>query len=175
MRQMSLIKHSNSFGGELLKGKRKTYRPLSSKRPLHLVLKSQEVLKMGSFMKHKKLTERLINIYAKKFNITIYDYAICSNHIHFTLRFFGQREFQNFLRLLCGQIAQQIQGLGGMARASRSFWLHRPFTRVIHWGRDFKRTLNYMAVNWFEADGRSLYRKQKSKQAALLGFRMNSF
>lgn len=39
-KQLSFVKSMNAFGGSLLAGKRKEARPLSTKHPLHLILKS---------------------------------------------------------------------------------------------------------------------------------------
>ena len=39
----------------------------------------------------------------------------------------------------------------------------RPFTRIIGWGRDFKRVLSYQILNQLEALGFISYKKKKLK------------
>lgn len=146
MKQMTFFTIPKSFGGELLLNTRKDYRPITSQKPIHLVMRSQVVLKHGSFKKHEALTRDLIHTFAETYNIKIYRLAVCSNHLHFVLRYQDKKEFQNFLRVISGQIAQKITN-------EKGFWLHRPFTRVLEWGRDFERVLNYTEQNILETDG----------------------
>ncbi|MGZ6447738.1 MAG: hypothetical protein ACXWRA_06880, partial [Pseudobdellovibrionaceae bacterium] len=58
-----------SFGGSSLKGKRKSARPLSSKKPLHLILKSS-----GSsfFNPGNRKLEDIFREHAKKHSIKIF-------------------------------------------------------------------------------------------------------
>jgi REP element-mobilizing transposase RayT len=156
MKQLSLLKATKTFGGDLLKRKRKGFRPLNSKRPLHLVLRSQAVLKLGSFHKHNRLVKTLLATYSKKYNLRVYDVAICTNHIHLVVRFGDRGEFQNFLRVFCGQVAQKIS-------STKGFWLHRPFTRILEWGKDFKQALKYVTQNELEAHGIIHYQVRKTR------------
>jgi REP element-mobilizing transposase RayT len=156
MKQLSLIQISKTHGGELLKGKRKGFRPLNSKRPLHLVLRSQAVLKHGSFHKHNRLLKSLLALYTKKYKVHVYDVAVCTNHIHLVVRFAVRGEFQNFLRVFCGQVAQRISNAKG-------FWLHRPFTRVLEWGRDLQKALAYVTQNELETHGIVQYQSRRGR------------
>lgn len=63
-----LRNYKKEFGGSLLAGKRKTKRPLSTKHPLHLVLKSSH---KGLFNPGNLNLESLIRTQAKKFGIRI--------------------------------------------------------------------------------------------------------
>ncbi len=62
MKQLPLLKKSDLktpkafFGGALLKGKRKAQRPLSRKKPIHLVMRSEKAVGRGS----KNQSERLL-------------------------------------------------------------------------------------------------------------------
>jgi REP element-mobilizing transposase RayT len=156
MKQLSLLKINKTHGGELNKRSRKTFRPLNSKRPLHLVLRSHQVLQHGSFLKHRRLMKQLIEKYSAAFNIQIYDYAICTNHMHFVLRFSGRENLKNFLRAFCGQAAQRISGAKG-------FWENRPFTRILEWGADFRNALKYTLQNELETHGVIHYQKRASR------------
>ena len=56
MKQTSFFKNQKkSFGPQDLIGKRKVARPLSTRHAIHLVLKSDQVVKFGSFYKYKKI------------------------------------------------------------------------------------------------------------------------
>ncbi len=101
--------YKKEFGGSLLEGKRKTMRPLSTKHPLHLVLKSCH---KGHFNPGNFSLEKLIRSQCQKFGIKIFDL--------------------------------------------------RPFTRILSWGRDFKRGLDYQILNQMEALG--LVRREKRAQ-----------
>lgn len=146
MKQLSLLQHSVSHGGDLLKNKQKTRRPLSSRRPVHVVFRSQKVMDHGSFVRHKDLLNELLQKYARMYHITIYEFAICTNHLHGVFGFKECIDFQNFLRSFTGQVAQKISNQKG-------FWEARPFTRVLSWGKDFERTQNYVEKNRLETWG----------------------
>lgn len=163
-RQLSLIPHSLSFGGELLTGKRKTKRPLSAKRAVHTVFRSQEVLKIGTFKKHQQVVRGLLTKYSRTYHVRIYKFTICTNHIHCVFKCENVDDFKTFLRVFAGQVAQQLAKRAGHnlgAIQKKAFWLHRPFTRVLAWGRDFAQTLKYVYQNQLETMGFIPYKKRK--------------
>ena len=98
MRQINfgfLKDFKKEFGGSLLTGKRKSARPISTKHPLHLVLKSTG----GSYFNPtNKQLEKLIRTQAKKYSITIYDYALNWSHIHVLLRVPSRKDYLAFIR-----------------------------------------------------------------------------
>ena len=59
------------FGGALLDGKRKSFRPLSSKDLIHFVLRSEWASGKDSFLvlRNKKAIEGIIQRFAKKFGV----------------------------------------------------------------------------------------------------------
>ena len=98
MRQTSfsfLKNYKRSFGGSLLAGKRKTKRPLSTKHPIHLIIKSCH---QCLFNPGNPSLEKLIHETAVKFNIKIYDLALNWSHIHFLIRISDQRNYNAFIR-----------------------------------------------------------------------------
>jgi hypothetical protein len=93
-KQLQLFKADlRVFGGQLLHGKRRKPRPLSTKEPIHLVMRSSWCGKNGamgtnSFLnpRNKGAIHNLIQGTAKAYGIRIYQVALMSNHLHFVIR-----------------------------------------------------------------------------------------
>lgn len=157
------------FGGALLKGKRRTLRPLTTKEAIHFTLRSEWATKNDSFLikRNYKPIEHIIERFAKKFGIRIYRQAINSNHIHLLLRITNRTLYRAFIRAIAGKIASHVmsecsfkefrkakQNLRqGDGAQSESFWQYRPFSRIVSWGRDFKGCAKYLKQNVLEAWG----------------------
>jgi hypothetical protein len=148
MKQMDLFKleSSKSFGGSLLAGKRKARRPISTKHAMHLVLNSQQVLKNGSFLKHRKLIEATVGRATKKFGVKVYRLAVARDHIHMVIKVGSRASYAFFIQFTSGLLALKLKFEKGA-----KFWSHRPFTRIVEWGRDFKRTCEYVMMNELES------------------------
>ncbi len=177
------------FGGALLKGKRKSLRPLSTKEPIHLVMRSPWAKGNYSFLRphNKAAIERLVNIMAAKFNIKVYRLAIQGNHIHFIIKISHRVHYKAFVKALSGKIATHVMtapsfdlflerlGAGtkrgdGLKKGEKpkGFWEFRPFSRVLYWGKDFKRCCEYLAQNALEAIGFIAYSPRKNHYAKWL-------
>ena len=108
-------KHRDRHGGELrkLRAGRKM-RALSTKDPIHLVLKAnRETIRGGlRFYKRYFLIQKLVRIYSKKFFVKIEQVTIQGDHIHMLIRISKRSLCQSFLRVLSGQIAQQFMNQG---------------------------------------------------------------
>jgi REP element-mobilizing transposase RayT len=96
-----LKNYKKEFGGSLLVGKRKTQRPLSTKMPIHLVLKSS----------HSRLFRpddlRLAHLFkkeARRFGIKVYDFAVNWNHIHFLIQIPSRESYVRFIRAVTSGI-----------------------------------------------------------------------
>jgi REP element-mobilizing transposase RayT len=179
------------FGGRLLLGKRKTLRPLATRESIHLVLRSLFATGELSFRhpRHRSAIERILISTAKKFGVQIYRKSINSNHIHLVLRTPSRRLYSAFVRVATGLIASQVmRGLSfkefrrtllasaSSAKASdkqkpepqgkgQKFFQFRPFTRVLHWGRDFRTCCQYVVQNTLEAMGFIIYKPRKDAYA----------
>jgi REP element-mobilizing transposase RayT len=81
MKQLKLFheKPNNEFGGALLKGKRKSRRLLSTKKSIHLVLKSSNP---QILLRSQSQVQSIIERFAQKFSIKIYSFAVHADHIH---------------------------------------------------------------------------------------------
>lgn len=146
------------FGGSLLTGKRKSARPISTKHPLHLVLKSSG---KSHFNPTNKQLEKIIHTQAKKYSITIYDYALNWSHIHLLLRVPSRKDYLAFIRTLTALIVAYLSKTLG--ENLKGLFDLRPFTRVVSWGRDFKRAFDYQTLNQQEALG-MISRVKKNKK-----------
>lgn len=135
------------FGGSLLVGKKKLKRILTTKKPIHMVLKGNNE-SSGPLFKHSKLLNREIKRWAKKFQIKIFNFAIEKAHIHFTIKISSRQNYNKFIRALTGRIAQLL---------NFKFTL-RPFTKILEWGRQFKNVIRYVVQNKEEALGLRSYK-----------------
>ena len=145
-----------THGGENSIGKRKVIRPFSSSKPIHLILRCSKnwgQRSLRSFSNSQMLRFYLIK-FSRKFNVSLYQYSINSNHIHLLLRSKHKILFQSFLRSLAGTIALKLK----TKSEKNKFWAYLTFSRVMTWGRDFKTVVNYIIQNQLEATGQISYK-----------------
>jgi REP element-mobilizing transposase RayT len=156
-----------AHGGDLAKGKRKTFRPIDPKQALHVVLSSSKAQGELSMLhpKHCNHIENFVQKTAKRWGVRIYRFANVGNHLHLLIRVRSRETWKSFSRELSGGIAQIVTGSKkGMAlertqggempeSARRGFWDHLVFTRIVSFGRDFKGVASYLIKNLFEASG----------------------
>jgi len=155
--QYSFFKYSLEHGGELSAGRRKNRRPLSSKKPIHITLKSNFYFlrKLG-----KATIDSQVRRWSERFGIKVYKYSIQSNHLHLCICGTSVKDIQNFLRVLSGQIAQKLfKFCKGVL--PRSFWKNLVHTRIVEWGRAFKAVIAYIEQNELEVLGLVPYRGEK--------------
>ncbi len=154
---------TKQFGGVLLKGNPRAARPLSFKRPLHLVMRSSFAKGERSFLspRRAKRIEILVRELARARRIRVYRYANAGNHLHLVVRVPSSSAYKSYIRALTGLIARLTLGAErGRARGVK-FWDARPFTRVIEWGRDFRAAVDYVLQNRLEALGFIAYSPRK--------------
>lgn len=187
--QLSFFKaNQRFFGGRLIHGRRRGRRPLSTKEPIHIVLRSSWARGPFSFLltKNKKAIERLIQIYARQYAIKVYSRAIVGNHFHLIIQISSRKSYNRFIRVLSSQIASHVmrsqsfqefqkhfleQHAGDPPTAAevqgkgQAFWQFRPWTRVMHWGKDFQACRKYLTQNILEALGFTAYKPRKNVYA----------
>ena len=176
-------KHRLTHGGVLRQKKQgRGARPLSNKEPLHLVFKidkarlRQRSLRTGQSF---ALTKSIIEKYAKKFHVRIEQLSIQGDHIHILLQAPKRQLYQNFFRLVAGQIAQRFLKEGLLIAISKKMtdtpsqqplavksngtklWKYRPFTRVIRGWQAYRIVRDYVQLNEQEARGVIPYRKER--------------
>lgn len=140
-----------SFGGSMLKSHPKTRRPLDSKLPIHLTLRAQRSCLRTPTTIGKVNT--IVQTTARRYGVRIYSYVNVGNHLHLLIKISKRARWAAFIRDLCGQIALFVRKSLNFA-STESFWLYRPFTRVVQgWRRAFKIAKSYLYLNQLEADG----------------------
>lgn len=143
-KQLQLFKETtlSSFGGNLLKKSHaKSARPFSSKASMHIVLKANSYA-----LKHYDLrVEKLIERHAKNNYIKIYSLQNIGNHIHLVIRAKNKDLLKCFLRSICGLIPRLLK--------TANLWVQRPFSRIIKWGKAYRKIKNYMTINRYESMG----------------------
>ena len=129
-KQLDLLTSQRAFaprrithGGEGKK-QRKLMRPLDTRKPIHLVLKSKHAKGKLSLLgaKNRLTVVRIITERARQFKITLHQKQNVGNHIHILASFRTKPGLQNFLRTIAALIAREVTG----ARRGRPF---RPLTK----------------------------------------------
>jgi putative transposase len=156
----SSAKSDLSFGGELLKDKKnRTARPLSSRDPLHIVLKSS--LAKGEFSLGKHNAECVLDIVRKhcaKYGVKLYRFSNNYTHLHLLVKIGSRLVYQRFIRSLTASIAMAVTGAKKMKDlksilGKKTFFDCRPFTRVVKSFKAFQTMIHYIILNQLEALG----------------------
>ena len=179
--------HRYKHGGELRKKRAGRFsRPLSTKHPHHLVFKLHKQKLRHRTLRSASgflLTQKIIQHYAKMFFIKIEQVSIQNDHIHMLIRTSRRSLFQNFFRVVAGQISQQFQkegllklmvtGTPSSAVKSRievpkvDLWMHRPFTHLAKSTWAYLNVKNYIQLNEKEVTGVVPYRKNRLRGMSL--------
>lgn len=152
---------------------------------MHVTLRSEFAYSGRSLLRHQKMINKVISRAADHFRISVYEKAICGNHLHLLVRGKTRFEIQNFFRVIAGHIAQNIlesypikasekNKRGGASplrkntckhpKNQRKFWCALIYSRVLSgWGREFRIVKNYIVQNTLEAMGVIPYQNRKSR------------
>ncbi len=172
-KQLAFLPRSKKeHGGSLSVGKRRVLRPMSSKYSLHITLKSHHAIGGRCLFKHKKMILRMMRKSSRLFQVKVYSYAVCGNHLHLLIKGPDRFRLQNFFRVFAGHTAQNILKLCplreiaggapqsqkkiasgrkmGCAKNQRKFWSFLTYSRVVTWGREFKTVCQYIERNVLE-------------------------
>jgi hypothetical protein len=142
-----------THGGLQTKRVRKNERPLSTKKSIHLVLKSKEAKGTLSFLhfKNKNVVEKIIREKARKFGIKIQDFANVGNHLHLKIKISSRENFQKFLKAITTLIARKVTGAKKGKPFGRPFWEGLAFTRIITSSLQELNLKGYIQANRLEA------------------------
>ncbi|OFZ30421.1 MAG: hypothetical protein A2622_08415 [Bdellovibrionales bacterium RIFCSPHIGHO2_01_FULL_40_29] len=155
--------HQFQSGGLLRNTRRgRRMRSLSTKEPLHLVFKvNRQTLKRGlRSPRNFALITTIITRYAKHFSIRLEQVSIQNDHLHCLIRASHRHLFQNFFRVVAGQIAQRIEMVTDTPN-SKKLWKYRPFSRVVRGYNALKIVRDYIQLNELEALGVIKYNKKR--------------
>jgi hypothetical protein len=152
------------FGGSLLKGNPKHARPISTKRPLHLVMRSSLAKGSHSFLagSRARRVHQIVHQTGAKLGVKVYRYANSGNHLHIIVLPRSRQAFHAYIRAISGLIARTTLGVERGKKLGLKFWDARPFTRIVEWGRDYRRSCAYLMLNTLEAIGFFPLRSKKS-------------
>jgi REP element-mobilizing transposase RayT len=156
---------AKEFGGALIKGNPREARPVSSKRPMHLVMRStlargdRSFLRFGRAKQIKSLVERV----SRSHGVKLYRYANGGNHLHMIVLPKSREGFNGFIRAITGLIARLTLGVERGRAKGLKFWDARPFTRVLEWGKDYTQVCQYLLQNTLEALGFIPYKPRNVK------------
>ena len=160
-----IIPTNASFGGSLRRGKRKIARPLSAKNPVHLVIKSSFARGSLSFVNNRKLLDDRLRRSAKKWGTKIMNHKWNWDHAHLIIHIANRTIYKYWIREFTGAVVQALTKKTGYEL--KRFFDHRPFTRIIQWGRDLKNAFDYLDLNEMEIFGCRPPRKTKRRSRNL--------
>lgn len=138
-----------SHGGVGSEGRRKSQRPLSTNKPLHVVLSSARAQGRLNLRlpKTQIAVRQLIKREARRFHIRLQSVSNFGNELHLIVKVPSRQNFQNFLRTISALIARQVTG-ARKGRPFGRFWDHLAFSQVLKRDRDrvlFKKLLHLLA------------------------------
>ncbi len=149
MKQLSFLPNQHLSCGGSLNNTRQQCRTLSSKRPIHLVLKSKASVNL---FKNRLLIKHLISKHAGRFGVKIYASSVQRDHVHLAAKIPCRSAYLKFIRTITGILARKM-GAG--------LWKYRPFTHIATWGREFRNLLDYLFRNDMEVF--KVWRFQRSR------------
>jgi hypothetical protein len=154
---------TKSFGGSLIKGNAREARPISVKRPMHLVMRSSRAKGEHSLLARSLRIERAIRRVGARKGVKVYRYANSGNHLHLVILPKSRAAYHAFIRAISGIVARiALRVERGKARGLK-FWDALPFTKIIEWGRQFINAHWYVLQNMLEAEGFRDYVPRKRK------------
>ncbi len=153
------VKKEQAFGGTLLKkAKNRHDRPVSSKHPMHLVLKSTKAKGRFGFgtTKNSQAIRKLVDAHCSRYGVKCIQYSNNFNHLHLMLKFPSRAVYLRFIRSLTGAIALAVSGASKLTSlkaifGGAKFWDFRPFTRIVYGWRGYSIARDYVLLNRLEA------------------------
>lgn len=171
------------FGGALLKGNPRSARPLSTKRPVHLVMRSSMAIGRKSFLIPERAAriEEMVRRLGKHQGVKVYRFANGGNHLHLLVLPRSRKAFHNFVRSVSGVAARLSLGKergkaivltkANLKRPARKdaalesqFWDARPFTRIVSWGVEYQITTSLLKTAL--TDTLALWTKQTFRESS---------
>lgn len=136
------------FGGSLLKNSNaKVPRPLSTKHPIHVVLRSSAAKGKWSLKKplNHKMVEETFKQLASEYEIKVHEALVANDQLHLLIQLGRRDDFAPFIRSLSGTIAIKVTGANKLAGLKEKFWDFRPWSRVVAQKRGYSLLRDYKA------------------------------
>jgi hypothetical protein len=147
-------------GGAGQPRRRKLARPVSTRRPMHLVLASAKARGAWSLLQHERKVLDVLRTCAHRHGVRVYDFANAGSHLHLLVRARRRDAFQAFLRSFAGIVARAVTGARrGRPCEGGRFWSTLAWSRVVMWGRDCLGVRHYILRNRIEATEGSAIRR----------------
>ena len=133
-------------GGSFGRGRRKERRIFSSKQAIHLVFRSEKARGNLSFLHraNRQMVEEALKALAALWGIVLYDRAVNTNHIHVLVRARSRANLTGFLRTFPGLVAMKLTRARKGNALPESFWSERVYSRLVSWGREFRKVKAYL-------------------------------
>ena len=132
------------FGGSHLVKKRKSKRPLDFGKLTHLVLRLKDN-QPAFFSPRDRDLRRLFYLVAAKYSIQIEELILNHTHIHAVIAIKDRESYRGFIRELTSKIVGSLSKSIGIK--FKKIFDHRPFTRIVSWGRGMMVLDQYMNKN----------------------------
>jgi hypothetical protein len=139
-------KEFQPFGGSLLKNSNaKTPRPLSTKHPIHVVLRSSAAKGKWSLKKptNAKIVEETFKQLASDYEIKVHESFVANDQVHLLIQLGDLETFAPFIRSLSGTIAIKVTGANKLAGLKEKFWDFRPWSRIVAQKRGYSLLKDY--------------------------------
>ncbi len=136
------------FGGELLNKRRKSKRPLDPTKPTHFVLRLKQNLPHFFSPRNGRAKQGFFDL-AGKYQIKVYHLVFNHSHCHACLMIPSQKAYVDFVRELTSRLTGHFSKL--VQAKLKGIFLHRPFTRIVEWGRSFAALMKYFEKNILES------------------------
>jgi REP element-mobilizing transposase RayT len=140
-----------AHGGAVRRGRRKLERPVSTRRPMHVVLSSERARGPWSLRRHEHSVRDALRKMAHRFGVRVYDFANVGSHLHLLVRVRRRDAFQAFLRAFAGIVARRVTG-AKRGRPAGPFFSGLAWSRVVAWGRDYLGVRHYVFRNEIEGN-----------------------
>jgi REP element-mobilizing transposase RayT len=171
--QLQMIpKVKSNYGGDLLTKRkaREIGRPLSTRRSMHLVVKSSLATGAWAFNRNRKLVRSVTDRLSVRYGIKVLQLGIVSNHLHLHIKFGNREAFKAFIRVWTAALVMQITKVSRTHRPealkARSFWDRRPWTRIVGTFNELRTLMAYIARNALEGIG--VNRQELDRSFALM-------
>jgi REP element-mobilizing transposase RayT len=145
-------------GGAVRPHRRKLERPVSTRRPMHVVLSSRRARGEWNLRGHERPIRKALRDMARRFGVRVYEFANVGSHLHMLVRARRREAFQNFLRSFAGIVARRVTG-ARRGRPAGAFFSGLAWSRVVSWGRDCLGVRHYIFRNEIEASSGSVVRR----------------